>query len=235
MPMYNDNKNYLYMGIDVQISKGCSYFIVDEKSEIVNSGWTQEGTFLKTAHQLKSVALETAGGRFNNIAIGIDSPRMALKEKRQFNWDGKKHTWRKRLHKEKGHGRHCEVVTKSLGIANPQWTRLEPECEDWMLLGFEIYRQMKDFNNVFEVFPSAAYNMLKDDQDVKVTINFSNFFKGPKDMLDACVAAMTVYEFMHDRGTEVGGGDGLGTIILPRPLIGIPSRELLSWPDKEKV
>ena len=69
--MYNDNKIWFYMGIDVQISKGCSYFIVDEKSEIVNSGWAKEGAFLKTAHQLRSVALETAGGRSDNIAIGI--------------------------------------------------------------------------------------------------------------------------------------------------------------------
>jgi hypothetical protein len=67
--MHNDNKISFYMGIDVQIKNGCSYFIVDEKSEIVNSGWTQEGTFFKTAHQLKSVALKTAGGRFNTSIL----------------------------------------------------------------------------------------------------------------------------------------------------------------------
>ena len=89
---------------------------------------------------------------------------------------------------------------------------------------------MKNFDNVFEVFPSASYNMLKDDRDVKVTINFANFSQGPKDMIDACVAAMTVYEFIHSPGTEVGNGDGLGSIILPRPLIDVINPDLLYWP-----
>ena len=91
--MYNDNKNLFYMGIDVQISKGCSYVIVDEKSEIVNSGWAKEGTFLKTAHQLRSVAFETADDRKNNVAMGIDSPRNPLKIKRKFYWNRKNLKW----------------------------------------------------------------------------------------------------------------------------------------------
>ena len=47
------------MGIDVQIKKGCSYFIVDEHSEIMDSGWAKEDTYLKTAHQIRSLALKT--------------------------------------------------------------------------------------------------------------------------------------------------------------------------------
>ena len=89
---------------------------------------------------------------------------------------------------------------------------------------------MKDFNYVFEVFPSASYKLLRKDRDLKVTINFADFYKGPKDMLDACVAAITVHEFIQGRGSEVGGGDGLGTIILPRPLPNSSPRELLEWP-----
>jgi hypothetical protein len=230
--MCNDNKIRFYMGIDIQISKGCSYFIVDKEAEIVNSGWAKEGTFLKTANQLKSVAFETAGSRLNNIAIGIDSPRMPLKIKRKFFWNSKSLKWGKKLQKEEVFGRHCEVVLKSLGIANPQWTRTESECPDWMKLGFMVYEGLEDFNDVFEVFPSASYNLLKNDRKLKVTINFANFFQGPKDMIDACVAAITVYEFIHGRGSEVGGGDGLGTIILPRPLPDSAPRELLLWPDK---
>lgn len=233
--MYNDNKNLFYMGIDVQIKNGCSYFIVDEKPEIVNSGWAQKNTFLKTAHQLRSVALETSEGQLDNIAIGIDSPRMPLKYKRKYFWNQRKSAWRLKRPNEKGYGRHCEVVVKSLGIANPQWTGIDEDCPDWMKLGFMVYEVMKDFKYVFEVFPSASYNLLRKDHDLKVKINFANFSQGPKDMIDACIAAMTAYEFVHGRGSEVGGGDGLGSIILPRPLIGKPSRELLSWPDKEKA
>jgi hypothetical protein len=49
-------------------------------------------------------------------------------------------------------------------------------------------------------------------------------------MLDAIVAAVTGMEFLADRGQEVGGGDGLGTIVLPRS---IPSgmTEVLRWPS----
>ena len=55
-------------------------------------------------------------------------------------------------------------------------------------------------------------------------------YKGPKDMVDACISAMTVYEFVHGRGTEVGNGDGLGSIILPHQLKDVKSYEILYWP-----
>jgi hypothetical protein len=51
-------------------------------------------------------------------------------------------------------------------------------------------------------------------------------------MLDAWVAAATVMEFVEGRGTEVGGGDGLGTIILPRPLPEPVIDEVLVWPSQ---
>jgi hypothetical protein len=50
-------------------------------------------------------------------------------------------------------------------------------------------------------------------------------------MLDAWVAAATVREFVNGRGTEVGGGDGLGVIILPRPLPEPVIKEVLEWPE----
>ncbi|MDF7801722.1 hypothetical protein P4C99_19750 [Pontiellaceae bacterium B1224] len=49
-------------------------------------------------------------------------------------------------------------------------------------------------------------------------------------MLDAWMAAATVREFVEDRGMEVGGGDGLGSIILPRKLER-PIGPVLHWPE----
>ena len=49
-------------------------------------------------------------------------------------------------------------------------------------------------------------------------------------MLDACIAALTVHQFMHGLGSQVGGGDGLGTIILPTPLPEMKSDHVLHWP-----
>ena len=41
-----------------------------------------------------------------------------------------------------------------------------------------------------------------------------------------------VKEFVEGRGVEVGGGDGLGTIILPRPLPEPVISEVLVWPTE---
>ena len=51
-------------------------------------------------------------------------------------------------------------------------------------------------------------------------------------MLDALVAAASVRELVKERGAEVGGGDGLGTIILPRPLPQPVIKEVLEWPSE---
>jgi hypothetical protein len=53
---------------------------------------------------------------------------------------------------------------------------------------------------------------------VKMEIDFSSCLPGPKDMLDAFAASVTVREFVHGNGTEVGNGDGLGSIVFPLPL-----------------
>jgi hypothetical protein len=50
-------------------------------------------------------------------------------------------------------------------------------------------------------------------------------------MLDALVAAATVLEFVNERGSEVGGGDGLGAIILPRPMPQPVIKKVLEWPE----
>ena len=44
------------------------------------------------------------------------------------------------------------------------------------------------------------------------------YWNGRKDMIDAFVASVTVREFTRGKGIEVGNGDGVGAIILPRPL-----------------
>jgi hypothetical protein len=42
---------------------------------------------------------------------------------------------------------------------------------------------------------------------------------------------VSVREFIAGRGVEVGGGDGLGTIVLPRPLSSTQAAHAaLSWP-----
>ena len=84
-----------------------------------------------------------------------------------------------------------------------------------MDLGFKLFDALTGFPHVHEVFPSASYIMLENNRDVSIRINFAQFVVNPKDMIDACIAAATVREFIQGRGEQVGGGDGFGTIVLP--------------------
>ena len=96
--------------------------------------------------------------------------------------------------------------------------------------GFKLFETLESLATVHEVFPTASYTLLQDNTDVRIDADFSACSPGPKDMLDAWVAAATVREFVEGRGTEVGGGDGLGTIILPRPLTEPVIDEAMRWP-----
>ena len=100
-----------------------------------------------------------------------------------------------------------------------------------MNLGFKLFSVLEDIVTVHEVFPTASYTLLQGNTDVRIDADFSACKPGPKDMLDAWVAATTVRQFVEGRGTEVGGGDGLGTIILPRPLPEPVIKEVLVWPE----
>jgi len=53
-------------------------------------------------------------------------------------------------------------------------------------------------------------------------------------MLDACLAAATLREFISGRGEQVGGGDGLGTIVLPRSIAIGKMEEVFNWPIELK-
>jgi hypothetical protein len=98
-----------------------------------------------------------------------------------------------------------------------------------MKLGFQLFLNFEGQIAVHDVFPTASYALLHGNTGVRVGIDFSACKLGPKDMLDSWVAA--VREFVEGRGTEVGGGDGLGTIILPRPLPEPVIDEVLRWPE----
>lgn len=218
-----------YIGIDVQINRGCAYYIVNTDLEYVHSGWLKGANHDEVCRQLADLTSQLQTEPNLKIAVGIDAPRMGLPEPRQFFWQRDK--WHRKTSVEKGFGRHCEVVIKALGIANPQWTRLRDISPPWMELGYRLFDTLKDIDRVYEVFPSAAYAMLKGKQHPLLDLSFSGFAHGPKDMLDACVSAYTVHAFLHGRGFEVGGGDGLGTIILPGALPVSGSHPVLHWPE----
>jgi predicted nuclease with RNAse H fold len=210
-----------FMGIDVQTKRKCAYLVLNRKGICFSSGWLEGESNSEICKNLIKIIDDTS-----LIAIGIDAPRVPLPAAREFYFE--KH-WRTRREGERGFGRHCEVILKSLKIANPQFTPTRGKCPSWMELGFALFCCLGDREGVFEVFPAASYSILKGRTNPKVTIDFANFSPGPKDMIDACVSAITVLEYLEGRGCEVGGGDGLGSIILPGP---IPIHPVLNWPNK---
>jgi hypothetical protein len=200
-----------FAGIDVQINRGCCYYIIDQDKKYVVSGWIKENI----PQTLRTLFLQVSNNQPDKISIGIDVPRMPIRKLRNRYYDRKINSW---IEKPKQSvGRECEVIIKSFKIANPQWTKTLEESPEWMKLGYNIFSALKDFKYVYEVFPSASYKMLE-KENLAYELCLNNFTDGIKDMLDASVAAITVYEFVNGRGCEVGGDDGLGTIVLPRRL-----------------
>jgi predicted nuclease with RNAse H fold len=206
------NKIKYFVGIDVQISRGCAYYILDSEKKFVTSGWIKKNV----SASFKKLFGELTDNQGDIIAIGIDAPRMPLKKLRTRYFEKKKNEWN--VKPQKSNGRECEVIVKSYNLANPQWTRTYKELPDWMRLGYDIFSQLKNFSFVYEVFPSASYKMLE-NENVKYELCLNEFNSGVKDMLDASVAALTVFEFVNGQGCEVGGDDGLGTIVLPRKIL----------------
>ncbi|MCF8057241.1 MAG: hypothetical protein K9K37_11470 [Desulfocapsa sp.] len=219
----NFSENY-FIGIDVQSNRGCPYAVFNKSLQMVDSGWIPSNT--SNGDLIADIC-----SKYPNSHVGLDCPRMPLPGLREWYW--RKGRWGKRI-TEVGSGRHCEVVIKAHNIANPQWTPIADKAPDWMRIGFSLFKEFQSWGQVYEVFPSASYKILQNVPEISCSLSFENFRSGPKDMIDAVISAVTVFEFIKGRGCEVGGGDGLGTIILPRPIPNSKS-EVLHWPGRKTV
>ena len=209
------------VGIDVSAKRGCAVVVSDSNGRFIDSAWVR-GSAAEVGGALDSLCPP------NRTVVGIDAPRMPLENLRNCNWDRKRERWKKC---QPSRGRHCEVVVRSCGLANPQWTPVRLDAPPWMILGFDLFSELSAYRAVYEVFPSASYTQTEFAAELRFEMTMQDLAKGPKDLLDAYVAAMTVREYEAGRGCEVGGGDGLGTIVLPRPLKLPPT--LSQWPAQE--
>jgi predicted nuclease with RNAse H fold len=219
-----------YVGIDVQTRRGCPFAVLNSEGGVLDAGWIEKAEPFDMAAALRSVLNRHASDK-ESIALAIDAPRVPLVEPRQWYWRGGR--WQRRRPQDQGAGRHCEVVIAAHRLANPQWTPSRRPFPKWMELGFELFRQLAVEYRLYEVFPSASYAMLRGDRSLEVRVYLGDLAPGPKDMLDAHVAAATLREFVQGRGCEVGGGDGLGSIILPRPIPN-PIQGVLRWPPAQQ-
>jgi predicted nuclease with RNAse H fold len=212
----------IYIGVDISEDRGCAIAAIDKDGRSINAKWSA-----CRVGEVLSVLSDFSKGY--EAVVGIDAPRMPLSSVRTWYWNRKMAAWRPRMATESGWGRHCEVVIKSLGLANPQWTPPVDVAPGWMRFGFELFSVLNARQQVQEVFPTASYSQLVECPDIVVSLPFSGFAQGPKDMLDAYVGAVTVREYDCGRGCAVGGGDQLGSIVLPRQLPLVPTA-LFEWP-----
>lgn len=213
----------VHIGVDVQARRAFACMAIDDGGDIVDSAWCSRAS---EVHEWVA-DLARHGAR---ITVGIDAPSQPLSRPREWFWEGKRRAWRSRRAGEKGIGRHAEVVISAHRIANPQWTPFREGAPKWMVLGFELFATLHEFRPL-EVFPTASYRMLEGNKELRVSFHFADFAMGPKDMLDACIGAVTVREYDAGRGEKVGNGDGLGSIVLPRKLTKNRIEEVLEWPD----
>lgn len=210
-----------FIGIDVQLQRGLAYAVMMPDGRVMTNGWFDGDD--------ASDVIERLAGQFPGARLGIDAPRQPLPSLREHYWSAA--GWRKRRAADRGFGRHCEIVIAACGLARPQWTPTVDAAPEWMRLGFALFAESKRMGvEAEEVFPSAAYRMLDKDTQARVEVPLSSFANGPKDMLDATVAALVLREYVQGRGSAVGDGDGLGRILLPRP-VEHPSYAMVSaWP-----
>jgi predicted nuclease with RNAse H fold len=218
-----------FVGVDVQVARGCPYVVLDKSGEPIDCGWLAQRRFEELAQTLCAVVDRHSVADQSLVGVGIDAPRVPLPSPRQWYWDGAKGKWRPRRASDRGYGRHCDVVIAAHRLANPQWTPYHRPFPPWMELGFELFKALGKRPWVYEVFPAASYELLANDTSVRIGVRLSDFAPGPKDMLDAYIAAATVREFAQGRGAPVGGGDGFGQIVLPRPLPNMIT-PVLAWP-----
>jgi hypothetical protein len=215
-----------FVGIDVQTARGCACAVIDGDGKSCGTFW-QDGDAQAVVAALRKF-MTARHCTLSDVIVGIDSPRVPLSQPRRWYWEGSRKKWRERRASEAGHGRHCEIVLAAHDLANPQWTPIGDAAPAWMSLGFRLFALLDGQTVRHEVFPTASYAQFATNGP-RIEVDLSNLAAGPKDMLDAYVAAVTVSEFTQGRGCEVGGMDGLGAIVLPRP-IPKPISAVFQWP-----
>ena len=201
-------------GFDVSQRRGIAIVVVDEAGAFVS------------ASVVPDPGAAAAFALLHNVThSGIDAPRCALESPRQ--WQFHRKAWG-HCADRKLRGRHCELVVATLKLANPQWTPLTADAPPWMQVGFALFRRLASLTQTFEVFPTASLRLLAQDSEVRLDLPLRALTKQTvADLVDAWLAALTVHAFLAGRGCEVGNGDGLGSIILPRPVVAHAIRD---WP-----
>lgn len=197
----------LLIGVDVQ------------GSELI-AAFRRDGVFIPPAQVVVSAAevlehaLRMRQDQQEQVVIAIDAPRRYLNSRRQWRLN-RPGVW---IAADLPGGRHCEIVVRRLGLANPQWTPPASQPIPWITLGQQVFTAFEQSGfTAIECFPTASYTRLgqMDNQVINIPGRMFAHSRLAHDVLDACIAALTADFFVARSATELGGGDGYGTIVVP--------------------
>jgi hypothetical protein len=178
------------------------------------SGWLS-GSNCEVVHGLGELRDRHSQTGCSPLAVGIDAPRAPLNSPRPWYWNGPRARWRPCRSSDGGNGRHCEIVIAAHRLANPQWTPCRPPSRmdaTWFRLVCLPCR-----TRVVAKFSVRIVRAAGGGSPLRIGVRLNEFAQGPK---DSSMPARLPPRFgsLQGRGCAVGGGDGLGQIILPRPL-----------------
>lgn len=196
---------------------------VDVQGDTLIVALRRDGVFLppatvaEVAYGVRDYALQHRQHEHEQVVVAIDAPRHYLAAPRQWALNGAGNQWVP-ANLPHGWGRHCEIVVRRLGLANPQWTPIAAHPRPWITLGQQVFAVCQEAGfATIECFPGATYTRLGQmvNQNLHIPGAVFAYNRLAHDILDACVAAYTAEFFVAGNATELGGGDGYGTIVVP--------------------
>jgi predicted nuclease with RNAse H fold len=193
---------------------------VDVQGDELIVAFRRDGRFMPparvvaTAVEVRDRALELRQDAQERVVVAIDAPRRYLTTPRlrRLNKAG---VW---VAANLPAGRHCEIIVRRLGLANPQWTPPATQPIPWITLGQQVFTVCEAAGfTAIECFPRASYTRFgqMDNIDFDIPSRMFAHSRLAHDILDACVAALTADLFVAGQATDLGGGDGYGTIVVP--------------------
>lgn len=197
----------LLAGVDVQ---GDELIVAFRR----NATFVPPSRVVVTADEVRNHALQLRQDDREQVVVAIDAPRRYLTAVRPWRLNNAG-VW---VAANLPSGRHCEIAVRRLGLANPQWTPPANQPIPWITLGQQVFTVCEGAGfTAIECFPTASYTRLGQMNNQELTIPGSMFAHSrlAHDILDACVAAVTADLFVAGNATELGGGDGYGTIVVP--------------------
>jgi predicted nuclease with RNAse H fold len=186
---------------------------VDVQGDELIVAFRRDGSFLPpgrvaaTAVEVRDHALQLRQDAQERVLVAIDAPRRYLAAPRlwRLNNGG---VW---VVANLPSGRHCEIIVRRLGLANPLWTPPATQPIPWITLGQQLFTvcEAAGFTTI-ECFPTASYTCFGQMNNIILNIPGEMFAHSrlAHDILDACVAALTADLFLAGNATELGGDDG---------------------------